>query len=184
MNPGMFQTILVDFPWPEHGGGVRSAATKYQTVPVKDAVKTIRSSPLWEPDPARCSVWFWATANHLEYAFPILRELGAVPVTGFIWKKIGRPGMGQRCRMMHELLLYARIGSVPVPPPSHRWESVVEAHRVIDEHGKIVHSAKPDIFFKLIEDHDGPETKKAELFARTVRAGWSGWGLEYPKGGV
>ena len=182
--PGVFQTILIDFPWPEHGGGVRSAARKYATVPVKDAVKTIRSSPLWAPDSSRCSVWFWVTANHLEHAFPILVGLGVTPVTGFVWNKVGRPGMGQRCRMRHEHLLYGRIGSVPLPPTSRRWDSVVTAQRVVDANGKVIHSAKPDVFFKLIDDHDGTHTRKAELFARRVRPGWEGWGLEYPKGGV
>lgn len=180
--PGTFQTILIDFPWPEHGGGIRSAARKYKTIPVWRAVETIAGSPLWAPDASGCSVWFWVTANHLEHAFPILRALGVVPVTGFVWRKTGRPAMGQRCRMRHEHLLYGRMGRVPVPAPANRWDSVVDAPRVLDAKGRVVHSAKPDVFLRLIDDHDGTHTRRAELFARTVRPGWSGWGHEYPQG--
>lgn len=178
--PGTYQTILLDPPWPEHGGGVRSAARKYATVPVSKMVEVIRSSPQWAPDATCCSVWMWTTANHLPHAFPILNELGVTPVTGVVWVKTGRPGMGQRFRMRHEHLLYGRIGSVPVPSPENRWDSVVELPRVTDENGRIIHSAKPDLFYDLIEEHDGKETRKAELFSRRVRAGWDGWGLEYP----
>lgn len=82
------------------------------------------------------------------------------------------PGLGQRFRMLHEHLLYARFGAVPVPAPENRLPSVIVAPR-----GR--HSEKPEAFYRLIERHD-PAGRRAELFARVARPGWHRWGFDAP----
>ena len=47
-----------------------------------------------------------------------------------------------------------------------------------DTSGKVIHSAKPELFYRHAEAlYAGP---RAELFARQRRAGWEGYGLELP----
>ncbi len=86
-----------------------------------------------------------------------------------VWVK-DRIGMGYYARQQHEFLLIGRRGSLPVPDPEDRPASVVTAPR-----GE--HSAKPDLFYQLIE-RMYPLAERCELFQRRPRPGWAGWGNE------
>lgn len=177
-----FGTILMDPPWPERGGGriTRGAQRHYPLVALSELPHVIRSSPLWRPRPSGCLLWCWATTTYLEAAFALVRRLGFVPCTGFVWAKVDeleggafrpakRMGLGQRSRQEHEHLLVARVGKVPLPPPSMRPRSVIYAAR-----GR--HSEKPAEVYGLVEaTSPGPY---AELFARNTRPGWLSWGNE------
>lgn len=96
------------------------------------------------------------------------------------------PGLGQRLRMCHEHLLYARAGKVPSPPPAHRMPSVIYAPRT-------KHSAKPQEAYDLMQIHDEGVVdsivgrdgspvfdgwERREFFARAPRPGWEVWGNE------
>lgn len=175
-----FTTILLDPPWPERGGGksVRGAQRHYPLVAVRDMPSLIRKSTAWRPADA-CSVWMWATVNHLDDALWLMRMLGARYITNVVWVKGERDnngvrlqhgGLGQRFRIGHEHLLYGRIGNVPKPPPESRLPSVLVAPRRR-------HSQKPEESFRLIETHDPPGLRM-EMFARTPREGWHSWGNE------
>lgn len=99
------------------------------------------------------------------------------------WAQVVRPqapGLGQRFRMCHEHLLYARAGKVPSPPPDHRMPSVIYAPRT-------KHSAKPQEAYDVIEMHEHGvglalamrgEPDMREFFARARRPGWEVWGNE------
>ena len=178
----IYQTILMDPPWNERGGGKskRGADRHYALTKTRDMPSLIKGMPEWSPDPARCSVWCWATIGHLPDAIWLLGELGAPYVTHWIWNKPS-VGIGQRLRGKHELLLLGTIGRVPVPAPTFRYASVFDAQRPkIPGTNKSRHSAKPVFAYGIIEHHDG-RTNRMELFARSGRDGWSSSGDQLKK---
>lgn len=166
-----YTTILMDPPWMERGGGriKRGADRHYPLVKTRNIPEVIRACGAFRPA-AACSLWMWATANFLGDAMWLMGELGARYVTNVVWVKTGAPGLGQRFRMMHEHLLYGRIGNVPIPAPANRLPSVLFAPRTR-------HSAKPRESYELIEKHD-PPGRRLEMFSRTPRDGWDAWGNE------
>ncbi len=40
------------------------------------------------------------------------------------------------------------------------------------ENGKVIHPAKPDKFYEIVEELVGEKARKLELFARRRRDGW------------
>jgi N6-adenosine-specific RNA methylase IME4 len=103
--------------------------------------------------------------------------------------------VGAQCRSQHELLLMAPRGNFPPPEESRRFSSLIVdpqhfqggGFRVAQPHDQR-HSSKPDRFQEMIEQaypqFFGPETLESplalELFSRRYRAGWDGWGNDYP----
>ena len=79
-------------------------------------------------------------------------------------------GWAITARQRHELLLIAARGSVPVPTPESRPDSVIEAPRT-------EHSAKPEAIYTVIE-RMYPEFPRLEMFARQQREGWQTWGIK------
>jgi N6-adenosine-specific RNA methylase IME4 len=112
-------------------------------------------------------LFLWATNPKLPEALRVMTAWGFTYRTNMVWVK-DRPGMGYFVRGQHELLLIGGRGSLPVPAPSDRPSSVVEAPRQD-------HSAKPAEVYELIEAMY-PAHAWRELFARQRRPGWSSWG--------
>lgn len=167
-----FTSILIDPPWPEHGGGGRGAQNHYRLTKVHELPALICSLPLWRPNPSGCSVWLWTTTTHLMDAGVVLTALGARYVTKWTWCKAGKPGLGQRSRATDETLLLGIIGRVPVPPPAQRLKSWFVAERpTIPGTRRPRHSAKPPYQYQIIESHD-PPGPRAELFCRDPHPGW------------
>lgn len=190
------RTALLDPPWPERGGGkIKRGADRHYPLLTNEyqMAQVIVDSGLWKPDVHRgCSVWMWATVNYKPMAMRLLKLLCATYVTKAVWIKARKvtmwektpkglvarevivpqhSGLGQRMRIGHEDLLYARIGSVPLPPPERRMAAEIYAPRS-DQH-----SQKPEEAFELIEKHD-PPGRKVEFFSRSKRKGWTCWGNE------
>ena len=97
----------------------------------------------------------------------VIESWGFVYRTCAVWDK-EKIGMGYYFRQQHELLLVATKGSPGTPEPQDRVSSVIRQTRGI-------HSAKPDIFYELLESMY-PDSTKLELFSRRSRDGWSAWG--------
>lgn len=178
--PATFRCIAADPPWQERGGGKvkRGADRHYGLLSYAEIVDVMRDyfTAVGRPDPTGSLLWLWATSNHLPGALEVMRDLGFRYVTNLVWTKTtknGLPhvGLGQRTRQRHELLLLGVMGSVAVPTPKHRPDSVIEAPR-----GK--HSAKPQAAYDRIERAcDGP---RLEVFAREARHGWTVVGNQAP----
>ncbi len=167
----VYQTILMDPPWYETGGGKikRGADRHYPLVKTPDMPRVIMQAPVWSPADD-CHLYMWATNNHLADAIWLMGALGFKYKTNVVWTKEGRKGLGQYFRMQHELLLLGVRGKgYNVRTDDRSIGSWIDAPR-----GK--HSQKPEEFRDLIMARSqGPYL---EMFARTKREGWTAWGNE------
>lgn len=168
-SPPSYKCILADPPWNERGGIKKGAQRHYPLLKTPEIIEVMRAAPVWRPDPDGSLLWLWATSNFLPDAIRVMEALEFKYITSLVWVKTGQPGLGQRTRQQHELLLLGRMGSVPVPAPANRPNSVIEAPRRR-------HSEKPERVYELIEKAcEGP---RVELFCRKPRDGWTVWGNE------
>jgi N6-adenosine-specific RNA methylase IME4 len=179
--PRSFRTILIDPPWPESGGGriKRGADRHYPLVKVRDIPGVILGSGVFSPaDDAH--LYLWATNNYLGDALAIIPQLGFRYVTCITWAKPGRPGLGQYFRGQTEHLLFAvrgdGMGLRRSWTPRRDLSTYVLADRPRDVAGKIIHSAKPNESYELVEAASPPP--RLEMFARRRRRSWTSWGNE------
>ena len=162
---GRFPVIYADPPWRYEHVKTDSRAIENQ-YPTMD-LEAICALPVRDIATDDAVLFVWATSPKLAEAMRVIEAWGFSYRTCAAWVK-NKIGMGYYFRQRHELLLVATRGALPVPQPSNRQDSVVEAP--VGEH-----SAKPAIFAELIE-RMYPEHKRIELFCRSPRPGWEAWG--------
>lgn len=193
--PCHYQCLLVDPPWPEHGGGKikRGADRHYPLMSVRE----IAALPVGELAADDAHLWLWATGNYLADAIDCGRAWGFRYVNFRPWVKAHSyqtddggvriltepevicfegsrlvtmpqtPGLGQYMRCDAEILLLFVRGKLPLP--SYKPRQTIYAPR-----GR--HSAKPACVYADIERMSpGP---RLEMFARARREGWAAWGNE------
>jgi N6-adenosine-specific RNA methylase IME4 len=168
-----FGVILADPEWKfetysEETGMDRSADNHYPTSSL-EAIKS-RDVGSLAADDSIC--WLWATVPMLLEGIEVLKAWGFEYKSHLIWNK-DRVGTGYWFRNKHELLLIGTRGRIPAPAMGEQFPSVIDAP--VGEH-----SAKPAIFYEIIEAYF-PTLPKIELNARTARPGWVRWGYEAPK---
>lgn len=165
---GKYNIVYADPPWQyEHiKTENRAIENQYPTM----AIDTICKLPVPTITADDAVLFLWATSPKLAEAMQVLTAWGFTYRTCMVWVK-DKIGMGYYVRQQHELLLICTRGTLPVPEPSDRLSSVVNAPR-----GK--HSEKPEAFYEIIE-RMYPAYQKVEIFSRNQREGWSGWGNEY-----
>ncbi len=156
-------------PYSRESGMDRAADNHYPTSETSDIVLR----PVGDIADKDCVLFLWATAPMLPAALRVMAGWGFAYKSQLIWNK-DRTGTGYWFRNKHELLLVGTRGDVPAPAMGDQWPSVVDAP--VD-----VHSAKPEVFAKMIEEYF-PNLPKIELNARRARPGWDVWGLEAPEG--
>jgi N6-adenosine-specific RNA methylase IME4 len=177
----------MDPPWPERGGGKikRGADRHYKVIAKKEQIRdVILSSGVWTPAD-NCHLYLWTTNTYLPWALWLIKELGFVYKTNFPWTKPGAPGIGQYARGQHELLLFAVKGKGYAVRTAARDVGsgfLFDQPRVRDEEtGKVIHSAKPNAVYALIDKRTTPGPK-LEMFARRKHdEEWDVWGLEAPE---
>ncbi|HEV7284541.1 MAG TPA: MT-A70 family methyltransferase [Kaistia sp.] len=158
-------------PYSREGGMDRAADNHYPTTSTNDLVLRDVGKIAAED----CVLFHWATAAMLKAALRVMEGWGFEYKSHVIWGK-DRIGTGYWSRNKHELLLIGTRGNVPAPAMGEQWESLIVAP--VGEH-----SAKPDVFYELIEAYF-PNLPKIELNARRARPGWDAWGLEAPEMGA
>jgi N6-adenosine-specific RNA methylase IME4 len=167
-----FQTVLLDPPWPEQGGGKvkRGADRHYPLVKIKDMEAVIRSCEMWEDIGPNAHIYMWVTNNYLKDGLAIMEKLGFRYVTNLVWAK-DRFGLGYYFRGQHEICLFGVRGKLP---PCVRNQSTLIGQAKI-KRGK--HSKKPVELYDIIESvSPGPYL---EIFARGKHPrGWISWGNE------
>jgi N6-adenosine-specific RNA methylase IME4 len=164
---GRFQVVLADPPWTfeDDGSASRGILNHYETMPLEDICA------LEVPAAQDAVLFLWAPSPKVMEAGAVITAWGFSYRTHMVWDK-GVIGMGHYARQQTEDLLIARRGGLPVPAPENRPSNLVYAPR-----GE--HSAKPEIFYDLIEQMY-PGLSKVELFARSSRPGWTAWGNQAP----
>lgn len=168
-----FGVILADPEWKfetysEETGMDRSADNHYPTSSL-DAIKSRDVGSLAADDSV---LWLWATVPLLLAGIEVMKAWGFEYKSHLVWNK-DRVGTGYWFRNKHELLLVGTRGKVPAPAMGEQFPSVIDAP--VGEH-----SAKPDIFYEIIEAYF-PTLPKIELNARVARPGWVRWGYEAPE---
>ena len=167
----MYQTVVLDPPWQERGGGKikRGADRHYPLVKTADLPAVITGCPHWADVEANAHMYMWVTNNFLEDGLWLMRQLGFTYKTNVVWVK-QRIGLGHYFRGKHEICLFGVRGdSYAVRTDDKTIPSVITADRGL-------HSKKPDAFMELVEKRSkGPYL---EVFARRERENWTCWGNE------
>ena len=178
-RPRKYRCVAMDPPWTERGAGkCKRGADRHYKVMGKTRIRdAILGADVWNIA-THAHLYCWVTNNKLKDGLWLVEQLGFRYVTNLDWPK-NRFGIGQYFRGAHELCLFAVRGDGFHPSvitkrkdlPSSPLETVPH---VKDEKGKIVHSAKPEYFRKLMEQRTrGP---RLEMFARRKVRGWTTWG--------
>jgi len=150
-------------------GKLDTSAENHYTTSELDVIKARKVQDIAADD---CAIFLWATAPMLMQIGEVMTAWGFEYKSHTVWDK-ERTSTGYWFRNQHELLLVGTKGNIPAPALGTQWPSIVKAPR-----GK--HSAKPDIFYELIEAYY-PNVPKIELNARKARKGWlEPWGFEAP----
>jgi len=166
-----FRVVLADPPWKFDDalpGRGRGAVKHYDCL----SVAALCAFPL-PPLADDCTLFLWRVASMPQAGLDVMRAWDFTPKTEIVWLKrtaTGKRwfGMGRTVRAEHETCLIGARGR-----PVTKSKSVRSTFEAIAVGG---HSAKPDVFYSLIEQlYDGPYV---ELFARRRRAGWTSLGNE------
>lgn len=162
---GIYSLIYADPPWQYEfaESNTREIENNYPTMPLQD-ICGLPISALAADDSV---LLLWATSPKLQEAMQIIEAWGFTYRTCAVWDK-EIIGMGYYWRQRHELLLLASRGSLPVPEPANRPDSIF-----VERRSK--HSQKPALVYSMIE-RMYPTAAKIELFARNEREGWDRWG--------
>jgi N6-adenosine-specific RNA methylase IME4 len=175
MDAKRYRTIVADPPWEmaRHSGyawreGTPSGSRQhldYGTL----SVPTIQALPVRDIAAVDAHLFVWTTQRHLEQTYGVARGWGFVPSCVLVWCKAPHGwGPGGVFQSTVEFVVYARRGKPQ--PNSH----VVT--RQWWEWPRSEHSAKPEAFLDLIEEHF--PAPRLEMFARRDRLGWDTWGNE------
>lgn len=176
---GGWATLVADPPW-SYGdklpGPGRGAAKHYETMSVREiALLGAEIQDVMAPD---AHLYLWCTNGFIEEAHEVVRSWGFRTTNKQLitWVKMTndgkrvRIGMGRNYRNATEQCIFATRGRLPVL--RRNVPNVIFAPRGL-------HSAKPQEFYDMVAGMSpGP---RLELFSRTVREGFHGWGYEYPE---
>jgi N6-adenosine-specific RNA methylase IME4 len=169
--------ILADPPWEYEFSETdnRKVENQYPTLGL-DAIKSLpESDPTFPPLAGNAVLFLWATAPKLKEGLQVMEAWGFAYLTNAVWDKEVM-GMGYWFRGQHEHLLVGTRGGFQAPAASLRQPSVFRERR-----GR--HSAKPECVYAALEAMF-PGAARVELFQRTPRSGWAGWGDQLPADGV
>lgn len=175
LMPFRYRLIVADPPWRfrlrnEGTGSKKGPASHYALMDI-DAIKALRVGDLAQPD---CLLLIWTTGWLMATgeATATVRAWGFRPVTELVWNKRTasgkwRVGPGYRGRTMHEPVLLATLGNPKHTAFPSAFDGLAREH-----------SRKPEEFYGLVDKCAPGLTPRADLFARTARAGWDAWGDE------
>ena len=197
---GEHDLILGDPPWPfgtySKKGRGRSPDKHYET---RD-IDWIRRLPVERLAAKNAVLVLWANDAVFDEAFSVIACWGFKYKTRVLnWVKLakstGQPrmGLGYATRMDSEIALLATRRKGLTRMDRAVYQTVIagreDADEYADEYADIEqaifaprreHSRKPDEAYTALERLYGPGVRRLELFARTRREGWVGWGDQLP----
>ena len=205
----MFHCVQADPPWLERGGGKikRGADRHYKLMKTVDILDLMLDTFEEVGVAEDAHLYLWVTNNFLEDGLFVMNGLGFRYITNVAWVKVKndwpkiidqligddglelnpitwakvladavRIGIGQYFRGSHELCLFGVRGKFMRPKKA--LPTVFHAPRP-KEAGKDKHSKKPERIYEICESTTkGPYL---EMFARSLRPGWSSFGDELPE---
>lgn len=169
-----FGVVVCDPPWSFSNKGSRAAADNhYDTVPTRYLYRLPVED--WCRDDA--ALFMWTTDSHIEEALKLMAFWGFNYKQIIPWIKMNgegkvQIGMGNYFRHVSELCLFGTRGKVKVSRKD--IPAVIFSPRT-------EHSTKPDAIYQLAEVAF-PGVPMLEMFQRTARPNWIGWGNEAPRG--
>jgi len=173
-----FDLIMADPNWRFE---TWSAAGRTQKGPDRhyatDGIEAIKAYPVQALAHRNCVLWLWATHPMIDQQIEVCRAWGFTFVTTGVWVKRTKNGKlgfgtGYRLRSASEPFI---IGTVGRPLTEKNVRTVIEGP--LREH-----SRKPDEAYAAAEQLL-PRTmwgtaRRADLFSRETRPGWTAWGHE------
>ena len=174
-----YRTVVADPPWqPTLGATWNSRMTDkagpqrfYDTLSIPEIIAL-------RPGLAeQAHVYLWCVAQHIDWAYEVMRAWETEPIILLTWKK---PGLGAgRFRCNTEHVLVGRKGDRIGNPFGQGGRHSQATDGTLFEWPRGKHSEKPKEFFDLVERlSPGP---RLEMYARARRNGWVTWGKEIPK---
>lgn len=176
-----FDVAMVDPPWPfalySDKGKAKSPEAQYKTMPM-DEIAALRVGDLLAPAGV---LWLWCTWPLIWEQSLMIRRWGLEPRTGGAWAKRTpsgklRWGTGYLLRSVCEPFIIATL-------PGSGWRGSSTVNLIETVESTLVdgvareHSRKPEEAYRLIEALT-PGARRADVFARQRRVGWSAWGNE------
>lgn len=162
-----FSTIVLDPPWDWGDEGDADQLGRARPTYATMSIEAISNLPVEDLAEKNAHIYLWITNRSLPKGFALLERWGFRYITTITWVKPSF-GMGNYFRGSTEQILFGVRGSLPL------LRNNVGTHFCASRPGE--HSTKPDESYKLIEScSPGPWL---EMFARTLRPGWSQWGAE------
>jgi N6-adenosine-specific RNA methylase IME4 len=156
---GKFSTLCIDPPW-AYSVGLEKSQPTYSTVSQKELLAVPVNS--WADEQAH--LYLWSTNTNLPDAFELMEAWGFKFVTMLTWVKPSF-GLGTYFRITTEHALFGVRGRL------------LTRVRNLGTHftaPKTHHSAKPDVFYQIVERTSYPPY--LDVFARKRRPGWTVWG--------
>jgi len=173
--------LVADPPW-KYGdklpGRGRGAAKQYKCLPL-ECLERFSLPELGD----NAILFLWRVAQMQDEALQLCRAWGFEPYGEMVWNKLTKHGkqhfgMGRVMRYSHESILVGMRGRAL--PSRRNIRSSFSAPTPTAENGRVIHSAKPDEFFRLVELMY-PRAARFEMFARRVRPGWVQFGNQLGK---
>jgi len=167
---GKYPVIYADPPWPVDSMLLEKwespIGDKYLTMTIEEIkILGLKISECTADD---CSLFLWTTHTFLKEAFDVIESWGFKYHCCITWDKISGWSLCGFHRKT-EFCLYAYKGKINITQTGEYIPTLISEP-------KRKHSKKPEIMYKLIEDH--APFPRLELFAREKRDGWISWGDE------
>jgi N6-adenosine-specific RNA methylase IME4 len=156
---GKFRTLCIDPPW-AYSGVPEKARPTYATMSQKELLALRVGS--WAEEEAH--LYLWTTNGDLPDAFELMEKWKFKYITTLTWIK-PTFGLGSYFRTSTEHVLFGVRGRL------------LTRVRNLGTHftaPKTHHSAKPEVFYQMIERTSYPPY--LDVFARKRRPGWTVWG--------
>jgi len=175
LQPYSWDMIMVDPPWQlktySEKGQAKAPERHYKTLPIAQ----IKKFPVADLASPNAVLWCWCTNPMLDQQIEVVKYWGFKYVTCGAWLKITKNGKigfgtGHRLRGSHEPFIIATIGR---PDTSKSIRSAFLAP--LREN-----SRKPDEAYEVAEKMM-PGARRADIFSRQERPGWTSWGDETGK---
>jgi N6-adenosine-specific RNA methylase IME4 len=164
-----YSVILADPPWDYEFGLTKGVDPKnhYNTLSLFEMID-IGIQHIAKPN---CLLFMWCTSPKLNEGLNLISKLGFTYTSAISWIKENASDIGIWVKSAPEHLLIAGQGITKKPEFDKRANGYISEIPT-------KHSAKPEAFYKIVEDLSCGYTDRIEIFARNFRKGWDAWGDE------